>query len=209
MNIAVIGTGRVGTTLGAGWAKRGHAVVFASREPEGEKARAAVATAGPTASAALVGDAVGSAEVVVLAVPWSAAQASLAAAGGLHGKVLVDATNAVGSGLTPGFAPPASAAEQVAAWAPGARVVKAFNTTGYENMTDPVYGGQATTMFICGDDAPAKATVADLAGALGFEAADAGPLAAAFHLENLALLWIHLARQPAYGRDIAFRLLRR
>jgi hypothetical protein len=209
MNIAVIGTGRVGATLGAGWAKRGHTVVFASREPEGEKAQAAVAAAGPGASAASVVDAVRSAGVVVLAVPWSALQSSLAAAGDLQGKVLVDATNAIGPGLIPGFAPPASAAEQVAAWAPGARVVKAFNTTGFDNMADPVYEGQATTMFICGDDPAAKATVAGLAEALGFEAADAGPLAAAFHLENLALLWIHLARQPAYGRDIAFRLLRR
>jgi hypothetical protein len=136
-------------------------------------------------------------------------QETLAAAGDLRGKVLIDATNAVGPGMVPGFPPPSSAAQQVAGWAPGARVIKAFNTTGYDNMADPIYDGQPTTMFICGDDPAAKAIVAQLAEALGFEAADAGPLAAAFHLENLALLWIHLARQPGYGRDIAIRLLRR
>jgi predicted dinucleotide-binding enzyme len=87
--------------------------------------------------------------------------------------------------------------------------VKAFNTTGAENMAEPVYGEQRTTMFICGDDEMAKGAAAQLAEELGFEVVDAGGLSAARHLESLALLWIHLARVAGLGRDIAFRLLRR
>ena len=87
--------------------------------------------------------------------------------------------------------------------------VKAFNTTGAENMADPNYNGLAATMFICGDDELGKGATAQLAEELGFEVIDAGTLAAARHLENLALLWIHLARVTGLGRDVAFRLLRR
>jgi predicted dinucleotide-binding enzyme len=65
-------------------------------------------------------------------------------------------------------------------------VVKAFNTTGAENMADPIYQSQPITMFICGDDGEAKAVVAQLAEALGFEVADTGKLAMARYLEPLA-----------------------
>ncbi len=112
-------------------------------------------------------------------------------------------------GLRSMFDPSTSGAEQIAAWAPRAKVVKAFNTTGAENMAAPVYDGQASTMFICGDDEMAKAAAAQLAEELAFEVIDVGGLSAARHLENLALLWIHLARVSGLGRDIAFRLMRR
>jgi predicted dinucleotide-binding enzyme len=87
-------------------------------------------------------------------------------------------------------------------------VVKIFNTTGYNNMANPVYPDGAATMFYCGDDAGAKATAHRLAADLGFDPVDAGPLRQARLLEPLALLWISLAVHGA-GRDIAFRLMRR
>jgi hypothetical protein len=87
--------------------------------------------------------------------------------------------------------------------------VKAFNTTGANNMADPDYAGTPLTMFICGDDAEAKSTVAELAEALGFEAVDAGPLERARLLEPMARLWIHLAMADGLGREIGFKLLRR
>ncbi|MEZ4517995.1 MAG: hypothetical protein R3C44_14640 [Chloroflexota bacterium] len=64
-------------------------------------------------------------------------------------------------------------------------------------------------MLVCGDDLLAKTAVLELAADLGFEPVDAGPLAAARHLEALALLWIHLAIVQGYGREIAFRLEQR
>jgi hypothetical protein len=92
----------------------------------------------------------------------------------------------------------------VARWAPGARVVKAFNTTGAGNMADPRFGNEHATMFMCGDDAAAKRTVGTLAEALGFEAVDAGPLRQARLLEPLAMLWISLAYAAGHGPNIAF-----
>ncbi|MBL8056869.1 MAG: hypothetical protein JNK29_09240 [Anaerolineales bacterium] len=132
-----------------------------------------------------------------------------AAGADLAGRVLVDATNPLAPGLQLALGHTTSGAEQVAAWAPGARVVKAFNTPGVENMADPHYAGQAATMLICGDDASAKAVVAGLAEALGFDVADLGGLPQARLLEPLALIWIQLAIGQKQGRGIAFRLLRR
>ncbi len=209
MKIAIIGTGRVAAALGTSWAARGHMVTFASRQPGSERAAALVAAAGPNAAAARVVDAVARSSTVVLAVPFSAARETLALAGDLSGKVLIDCTNPILPGLRPRFDSDTSGAEQIAAWAPGARVVKAFNTTGAENMAAPVYPGGAASMFLCGDDEMGKAAVWQLAEEVGFEPVDAGALSAARHLENLALLWIHLAQVNGLGRGIAFRLLRR
>ena len=145
----------------------------------------------------------------VLAVPFTAVRERLELAGDVAGKLIIDCTNPIAPGLRPVFDNTTSGAEQIAGWAPRARVVKAFNTTGAENMADPLYNGQAATMFICGDDELGKGATAQLAEELGFEVVDAGALSAARHLENLALLWIHLARVTGLGRDVAFRLMRR
>jgi hypothetical protein len=146
--------------------------------------------------------------VVVLATPWDAAQSSIAAAGDLTGKILLDATNPLQNmklalGLT------TSGAERVASWAVGAAVVKAFNSTGAGNMLNPDYAGQKPTMFICGDDAAAKQVVSGLAEEIGFEAVDAGALTLARYLEPLAGLWITLAYAQGLGPNSAFKLLRR
>lgn len=209
MKIAIIGTGQVAAALGKGWAARGHMITFASREPSSERVQALLAGAGPNASAARVADAVGRSSIIVLAVPFTAARERLEMAGDMGGKVVIDCTNPIAPGLRPMFDSTTSGMEQIAAWAPRARVVKAFNTTGAENMADPVYDGRPATMLICGDDELAKGAAAQLAEELGFDVVDAGGLSAARHLENLALLWIHLARVAGLGRDVAFRLMRR
>lgn len=201
MKIGVSGAGNVGGELGRLWAAGGHQVTFGARDPA-EKGTA------EGVRVATIADAASPAEVVVLAVPWGAAREALAAAGDLSGTVLIDATNPLGPGLTLATGDLASGAEQIAAWAVGARVVKAFNSTGWNNFEQPQFGGQRASMLLCGDDAAARATVAQLAGAFGFEPVDCGPLANARHLESLALLWIWLAIN-GNGRDIAFALLRR
>jgi NADPH-dependent F420 reductase len=209
MKIAIVGTGHVAAALGSRWAAKGHMVTFASREPGAERVQSLVESAGSNASAARVADAVSRSSIVVLAVPFTAVRERLDMAGDLGGKVVIDCTNPIAPGLKSMFNNGASGAEQIAAWTPRARVVKAFNSTGAENMADPLYNGQPATMFICGDDELAKGATAQLAEELGFEVVDAGGLSAARHLESLALLWIHLARVTGLGRDIAFRLLRR
>jgi predicted dinucleotide-binding enzyme len=210
VRIAIIGKGSVGLALGKGWAGSGHEVLFGLRGPDSPEARALVDSIGFSIGLGTVADVSASADVVVLAVPWSAAREVVQAAGNLKGKVLVDCTNPLApglAGLEVGLT--TSAAEQIAGWATGARVVKAFNTTGAENMVDPLYGSQRATMFLCGDDAPAKSMVTGLGEDLGFEMVDAGPLSNARLLEPMAMLWIYLAVRQGMGRNIAFKLLSR
>jgi predicted dinucleotide-binding enzyme len=122
--------------------------------------------------------------------------------------VLIDATNPIGAGFTLVAGLTTSGAEQVAGWASGARVVKAFNTIGYGVMAAPVLNGQAAFLPVVGDDDEAKAVAIRLAQDLGFDAHDLGPLASARYTEPFAMLWITLAMQPGFGRGFAFSLIR-
>lgn len=199
MKIAILGAGTVGRTLGKAWAACGHEIIFGRRAPDAAMSRETT-----------VREAARSGDVIVLATPWGAVAETLAAAGNLMGKVLLDATNPLLPGLSGLDAVAAgSAGEQVGAWAPGARVVKIFNTAGYNVMADPVFGNERASMFYCGDDAEAKTVAAQLATEAGFEPVDAGPLTQSRLLEPLALLWITMAMKYGQGREIAFRLLRR
>ncbi|MGH9450816.1 MAG: NADPH-dependent F420 reductase [Terriglobia bacterium] len=211
MKIAIIGAGNVGGTLGKLWAAKGHQVVFGVPDPEGENAQAVVKSIGKQARAGSVKDAAASADVMVLATPWPATQDAVKAAGELSGKIVVDCTNPLAadlSGLVIGTTN--SAAEEVARWAKGGKVVKAFNTIGAANFGNPKFGSESASMFICGDDAAAKSQVSALAAELGFDVVDVGPLAAARYLEPLAMLWIHLAFKQGWGpTGHAFKMLRR
>jgi 8-hydroxy-5-deazaflavin:NADPH oxidoreductase len=208
MRLTIIGAGNVGATLARAFAGKGHEIILAARDTGSPRVQAALGTLGDQARALSVAEAVAAADAVVLATPWEGTQAALSSAGDLGGKVLVDCTNPLGPGFSLTLGHTTSGAEQVAAWAPGARVVKAFNTTGYDNMADPRYPEAPATMFICGDDAEAKQVVSRLAEDISFEAVDCGPLTQARLLEPLAVLWITLA-VSGMGRDFAFRLMRR
>ena len=210
MRIAVIGAGNVGGTLGRGWAKRGHDVFFGVRHPQEDKTRQLVQSIGPKAQAGTVAEAAAFGEAVVLATPWPATEAAIQQAGDLAGKVVIDCTNPLKpdlSDLEMGFS--TSGAEQVARWAKGAKVVKAFNTTGFTIMADPIIDGVRTVMFVCGDDEAAKSTVLRLAGDVGFDAVDAGKLTQARLLEPWAMLWLSLYFRGAVGQEFGFALLRR
>jgi NADPH-dependent F420 reductase len=214
MKIAVIGAGNVGGTLGKRWARAGHEVAFGTRTPAEAKVTTLVRESGPGARAASVPDAARDAAVVVLTVPWESVRDALAAAGDLRGRILIDATNPVPltpEGLRQGLliGHTTSGGEQIARWAEGARVVKAFNTTGSQNMADPVYGSQGLSMMLCGDDADAKKVTADLARQLGFEPVDVGPLRSARYLEAVAMLWIDMALLQGFGTNFGFQVVRR
>ena len=88
-------------------------------------------------------------------------------------------------------------------------MVKAFNTFGAEFHGDPDLGGSRVQVPMAGDDQSAKEELAAIAAKAGFEAVDAGPLRNAAVLENLAMLWIHLARVGGRGRDFVFQMIRR
>jgi len=209
MKIGILGAGNVGGTLGTRWAQGGHQVVFSSRDPGSPQMKEVVAKAGNSSRAATVADTAASSEVIVISTPWKATHDALAAAGDLSGKILIDLINPLLpdlSGLEVGTT--TSAAEMIAGWAPGARVVKAFNTIGFPVMADPVVAGEPVVMFYCGDDAEAKSVVAQLATELGFNAVDAGALSQARLLEPFALLWISLAFKQGFGVHWGFKLLK-
>ncbi|MCX8560068.1 NAD(P)-binding domain-containing protein [Mycolicibacterium mucogenicum] len=201
MRIAIIGAGNVGSTLGRAWQRLGHEITYGVRQP-GDTRHAGLGTA-VTDNATAVADA----EVVAVCTPWQGTQAAVTACGDLTGKVLIDCTNP----LTPDVAAlelghTTSGAEQIAAWAPGARVCKTMNQIGAPMMDSPALP-TAPVMFVCGDDNAAKDIAAQLVQELGFETLDAGDLTAARLLEPLALLWIHMALRRGLGTQWALGVL--
>jgi 8-hydroxy-5-deazaflavin:NADPH oxidoreductase len=204
MKIAVIGTGHVGGRLAARWAEAGHEVVVGVRDLAHPEVKALEVRLRGRLTAADVARSMGSAEVVVLAVPFEAALALVRERRTeLAGKVVIDCTNPLGVKLE---AP--SGAEAIAAEVPSARLVKAFNTQGAEVISNPTYGDSRAACFYAGDDRAAKDTVRHLIADLGFEPVDAGTLASSKHLESLTLIWF--AASKALGtRDLGFHLVRR
>ena len=214
MKVGVLGTGVAGRALGTGFAVRGHEVMMGSRSASNQRA-AEWAEAGDNMSTGTFADAAAFAELAVLATAWPGTEnaLSLAGAGNLAGKVLIDATNplAVSEGNPlPGLAlgHTDSGGEQVQRWVPDARVVKAFNIVGHGDMVDPQFPGGPPDMFFCGNDDTAKATVKSILADFGWEPVDIGGIEGARLLEPLCILWVvYGARTGTW--DHAFKLLRR
>ncbi|HTL67457.1 MAG TPA: NADPH-dependent F420 reductase [Lacunisphaera sp.] len=216
MKIAIIGAGNVGGALGKAWAKAGHMILFGVRDPAGGKTKPPLAEIGSGAVSLVIPDAVRQTEIIVLATPWNAVPEVIKVMGDLKGKIIIDCTNplflnAEGS-LSLSLGSSTSGAEEVARLAVGARVVKAFNTYGWENFADssyPGYGDLKPIMFFCGDDDDAKEVVDRLARDLGFDPVDTGGLGMARSLEPLALLWIRLAVRRGRNPNFTWAMLKR
>ena len=182
MRIGIIGAGRIGGNAARLFARAGHEVLLSySRDPAKLEAQAAEigASAGTPAEAARFG------EVVMLSVPWTRIDEVLKEAGSLDGKIVVDTTNQFGpDGLEP-LPEGRTAAEVNQARMPGARYTKAFNTltSGFQAQAAGRTGPDRVAMFLCGDDADAKAAVAALIDDAGFVAIDVGGTADAAIME--------------------------
>jgi hypothetical protein len=193
--VGVVGSGAVGQTLAAGFVKHGFETMIGSREPA--KLAAWAAGAGRHVRTGSMKDAARFGDVVVLAVKGTAAAGTVQALGAeaLAGKVVIDATNPIAE------APPAngvlafftsldeSLMERLQRAAPHARFVKAFSSVGNALMVDPALPGGPPTMFICGNDAAAKAEVTGILTKFGWETEDLGAAEAARAIEPLCILW--------------------
>jgi 8-hydroxy-5-deazaflavin:NADPH oxidoreductase len=197
MRVAIMGAGNVGGALGAALARRGHQVVFGVRDPMSDKTQGALAQA-PGSTATAPGAAVDGADVTVFALRWDAVPDTVARLPSLAGRVVIDSMNRLSGD------PGRSTTQDLADLLPGARLVKAFNTTGFENLTTADQRATRAAMFVAGDDGGAKQVALQLAGELGFEPADAGGLANAKPLEEMVKVWLALTKD--HGRGIGFAL---
>ena len=190
MNITVIGHGSVGGTLATEWANAGHDITIGARKPSGDAAQHLSQTVGITVTT--ISESLSHPEVILVAVPAHAG---------------IEVADQIASA---GPDPYETVADALQVRVNGTRVVKAFNTTGAENMADPAYGGDRLDMFMAGSDDDAKAITASLASDAGFGACyDVGDPSFFASLEHLARIWISLAVTQGHGRDIGFKLLHR
>ncbi|MGA3130873.1 MAG: NAD(P)-binding domain-containing protein [Terracidiphilus sp.] len=212
MKVGVLGSGEVAQTLAAGFLKHGHETTIGTRNPaklaewHRDNPKAKVGSFGETAAFG---------QVVVLAVKGSVAGDVLRAAGSanLDGKLVMDACNPIAD------APPVngvlkffttldeSLVERLQREFPKVHFVKAFNSVGAPQMVNPAFKDGKPTMFICGNDAGAKATAAKILDQFGWETADMGAVEAARAIEPLCMLWCI----PGFTKNEwthAFKLLR-
>jgi predicted dinucleotide-binding enzyme len=191
MQVAVVGTGFIGGTLGRGFARAGHSVSFGSRHPEDDEV-----AQDSRASVRSVSEALSSADVVVLAVPSGAVGEFVETHGGaLAGKLVVDATNRMGD----------ATANSRALLPETVRYARSFNTLGGENMADPEFAdGPADMFFSSGADD--RTAVEELIRGVGLRPVYVGADQEAL-IDALFHLWIALAIGQGRGRRLAFRLL--
>jgi predicted dinucleotide-binding enzyme len=210
MKLGIVGSGKVGSALGAWAAKAGYHVAFTARNES--HAREAAQHAGRGAKALPIRELIEESQLILLALPYSEVKKALGPAREHLGrKTIIDATNPVTpdhKSLLLGHT--TSGAEEIARLFLDANVVKAFNAVFSEVYAsqNPKIAGQTISIFFAGDDAEAKQRVGELIERLGFDPIDAGPLQNARYLEPLSLLNIHLGRVLGFGTHISFALLR-
>lgn len=206
MNIAVIGSGNVGSALAQGLYKAGHTVFFGVRDAASAKAEKASGLVS-NAKIVSVAEACKQADVIIITTPPEAVLNLVAQMGDVSNKILIDATNSIRTRPEPY----PTAFHALKALTKSDKVVKCFNSTGFENMTNPVYpnfGG--IDMFCAGNDKASKTTVQQLAKDIGFGACwDFGGDDKVELLEKFALSWINLAIMQGHGRNLAFKVIKR
>ncbi|MGF7217817.1 hypothetical protein GGR92_003992 [Spirosoma lacussanchae] len=206
MRIAIIGAGHVGGALAQRFVQVGHTVLIGAQFPLSDKSINLANQIGQDRFMSIP-MAVQQSEVIVLATPAAKTLEVVNDLGDTSGKVIIDAMN---TGRGTGLAGFTTTTEAILAHTATTDVVKCFNTTGYENMLNPVYGGEGIDMFMAGNSDAAKATARQLAIDIGFaNCYDLGGTDAVGLLEQLAMCWIKLAMGMGYGRNIGVKIVRR
>jgi predicted dinucleotide-binding enzyme len=215
MKIGIIGSGQVGRVLASGFLKEGHRIMLGTRnlskdevvEWQKENTDGLLGSFQETAQFG---------EIIVLAVSGLVVEDAISLAGREHffEKVVIDATNPIAAippdhGVLKFFTTlEDSLMERVQNILPDAKVVKAFSCIGNAHMYKPEFPGGKPTMFICGNDEPAKKTVTEILSSFGWETEDMGSVEAARAIEPLCILWCI----PGFIRNQwthAFKLLKK
>lgn len=205
MTIAIIGTGNVGSALATRWDEAGHTIHLGVRDLDRFKGQHLLENPNTTAHA--VEEAVSLSDVVLISTPATSAVEVARSLGDTTGKILIDAMNVVMGRGPEGFR---TTADALLAHTATRDLAKCFNTTGFNNMSDPVYGGVALDLFVAGDSERAKRAAVKLAQDAGFaECYDIGGNDRFELMEQFAWFWINLAMGRGLGREIGFKLLRR
>ncbi len=202
MIVSVLGTGNIGGTLGRKWAATGHRVMFGTRNANAPGVRALLQEIGSEATADTIAGAIAAGDVVAFAIPGSAVDAVVREhAATLDGRIVIDATNKIG-------APEMSSVPTFAELTPAAKVFRAFNTMGWENLAEPGFGGVSADLFYCGSDDPrARDIVERLIADVGLRPVHVGGLDQVDVVDGVLRLWIALAVEQKLGRHLAFKLL--
>jgi predicted dinucleotide-binding enzyme len=204
VNIAVLGAGNIGGTIGSKWVNAGYQVIFGVNDPHGKNAQALRSELGDKAKIGTIADALGSnPDVVLMAVPGTAMDATIAQyASQLDGRIIIDAANKMGAPAMDSFA---ALKEHV----PQARIYRAFNTYGFENFANPEFDGVQADLFFCGTEGDSRAIVEQLISDVGLRPMYLGGVEQVGVVDGITGIWFALALKQGKGRHLAFKVLNR
>lgn len=206
--ITIIGTGDMGDSLGPLFANHGYKVIYGSRTPDSDRAKALVETTGNGASVMSQIEAAQAGDIILLAVGWPAMEKAAQNLGNLDGKIIIDVSmpwrqNADGY---PEISVATSSAELIQSWHPGAKVVKTLASAGALLFDDVTYAGGPVTMPLASDHPDAKQRVGTIIAAMGMDPVDFGPLRMARQIEALQVIWmIPVVQRRSVGWEFYFR----
>lgn len=204
-NIAIIGTGNVGGALATKWANKGHLVNLGARDVNNFKGIELLQN--PNTKVFSVVEAVRISDIILISTPATAAVEVVKSLGNTSGKVIIDAMNIVMGRGPKGYK---HTTDAILDNTSTKDVVKCFNTTGFNNMQNPLYGDMALDLFVAGDSEKGKLAAIQLAKDAGFaECYNIGGNDKFELMEQFAWFWINLAMFQGQGREIGFKLLKR
>ena len=206
MKIAIIGSGNVGGALAKKWIQAGHKVLIGARFPLSDKNLQLAAEIGQDPFTSIE-SAVTQSEIILISIPATATVEVVKSLGNTAGKIIIDTMNVVIGRGPVGYK---NTTDAILGNTQTRDVVKCFNTTGFNNMLNPIYGNSALDLFVAGDSEEGKTIAVQLAKDAGFaECYNIGGNDKFELMEQFAWFWINLAMFQGQGREIGFKLLKR
>ena len=203
-NVAVLGAGNIGGTLGRKWSSAGHTVAFGVYDPNGKRAQALRSELGDKVIIGSLVEALSAnPDVVVMAIPGAVMDATITKyASQLDGRTIIDTANRMGGGPMNSFA-------TLQQHTPRAHIFRAFNTLGWENFANPEFEGGTADLFYCGPDGEARGAVEQLITNIGLRPMYLGGVEQVGLVDAVVGLWFALAVGQGKGRHLAFKVLTR